>query len=91
MTNQEEWNEFRDNLLINAIERYRKTPEYEYIQKQREEIELMLHSSLTTDQEELVEECLFDISAMAERESEVAYRQGLKDGVWLLKKLGVLA
>lgn len=91
MTNREEWNEFRDNLLINAIESYRHTPEYEYIKKQREEIELMLHSNLTTDQEELVEECLFDIAAMAERESEVAYRQGLKDGVWLLKKLGVLA
>lgn len=28
---------------------------------------------------------------MAEREIEIVYHQGIKDGVWLLKELGMVA
>ena len=91
MTNHEEWNEFLDNLRTNAIGRYKETPEFEYIKKQQEEIDMMFRDNLTVDQKELVEECVFELLLIADRESEVVYRQGLRDCVWLLKNLGVLA
>ncbi len=91
MTNHEEWNEFLDNLLSNAVGKYQESTEYEYIKKQQEDIDMLFRDNLTVDQKELVEECMFEIGLIAERETEVVYKQGLKDCVWLLKLLGVLA
>jgi hypothetical protein len=91
MTNHEEWNEFLDNLRSHAIGKFRETPEYEYMKKQQEEIDMMFRDNLTVDQKELVEECVVDLLLISDRESDVVYRQGLKDCVWLLKNLGVLA
>ena len=91
MTNHEEWNEFLDNMLSNTIGKYKESTEYEYIKKQQEEIDMIFRDNLTVDQKELVEECMFEIGLVADRETEVVYKQGLKDCVWLLKLLGVLA
>lgn len=91
MTNHEEWNEFLDNLLSNALKTYKETTEYNYIKKQHEEIDRIFRDNLTVDQKKLVEECLFDIGLVAERETQVAYQRGLKDCVMILKNLGVLA
>lgn len=91
MSNYEEWDEFVNNLLSNAMQEYRKTKEYEYLQKQNDEIELLFRDNLTANQREMVEECLLDIYIAAENETEIFYKQGIKDCVWLLKNLGVLA
>lgn len=91
MSKNEEWNEFINNLLTNALEEYKEMMEYEYIKKQQEEIDLVFRDNLKADQKEHVEECIFDVGLVADRELEVVYRQGLKDCVWLLKNLGVLA
>lgn len=85
MNKKEEWSEFLNNLLSNALKAYKKATEYEYIKKQQAEIDMIFRDNLTVDQKELVEECLFDIGLVADRESEVVYRQGLKDCVWLLR------
>lgn len=90
MTNHKEWNEFLDNLRSNTIGRYKETPEYAYIKKQQEEIDMIFRDNLTVNQKETLEECLLDLCLIADRESEVVYRQGLRDCVWLLKNLGVL-
>ena len=91
MSKNEEWNEFLNNLLSNALEAYKKTTEYEYIKKQQAEIDMIFRDNLTVDQKELAEECILKIGLVADRESEIVYRQGMKDCVWLLKSLGVLA
>jgi len=91
MSHQEEWNEFLENLLTHAISEYKKTAEYKYIQKQQDRIDMIFRDNLTVDQKEMVEECLFESGLDAERQTEVIYRQGMKDCVWLLKSLGVLA
>lgn len=33
----------------------------------------------------------FELGLMAERGTEIAYHQGVKDGVWILKNLGLVA
>ena len=91
MTNKEEWNEFLDHLITNAIEEHKKSKEYEYRRERQNQIDEFLTTNLTSDQKGFVDEILFELGAVAERESEVVYRQGLKECVWLLKTLGVLA
>ena len=91
MTNQQEWSEFINHLCSHAVDGHRNSQEYEYIQQQREQIGEMLTTNLTLDQKEVVDEMLFDLGMIAERETEVVYRQGLSDCVLLLKNLGVLA
>lgn len=91
MSNHKEWNDFLGNLLSNALQKYKETNEYEYLQLHQKEIDMTLRDNLTVDQKEIVEDCLFDIGVAAERETEILYKQGMKDCVWLLKTLGVIA
>ena len=51
----------------------------------------MLTTNLTKEEKVMVEEVLFELGVAADHESESLYQQGLKDCVWLLKNLGVLA
>ena len=91
MTNQAEWNEFLDNLLSNAIAGHKSSKEYEYLKQRQEQIDESLATNLTADQKIFVEEILFELGLATARETEIVYQQGLKDCVWLLRNLGVLA
>lgn len=91
MSRSAEWNEFLDHLLSNAIKEHRESKEYEYQKQRQEQIADFLSTNFTVDQKSNVEEILFELAVAAERESELVYQQGLKDCVWLLKNLGVLA
>lgn len=91
MTTHEEWNEFVNNLITNAIAGHKETKEYKYQKQRQEQIDEFLSTNLTVDQKTWMEEILFELGLFSERETEVVYMQGMKDCVWLLKNLGVLA
>ena len=90
MTNNQEWNEFLNNLISNAIRAHKETKEGEYLSQRQAQIDEMLTTNLTEDEKFFVDEILFELGLAAERETEIVYHQGLKDCVWLLKNLGVL-
>ena len=91
MSNQEIWNEFLDNMRLQALNEYHSSHEYEY-QKQREkQIDELLETNLTGDEKYMVEEVFMEFSAAAGRENEIVYLKGMKDCVEILKNLGVLA
>ena len=91
MNNKQEWNEFLNNLLSNAIAEYKDSEEYKHIKQRKEHIDEMLTTNLTQDEKEFIEEILFELGLMVESEMEIAYHQGIKDGIWLLKNLGLVA
>ena len=91
MSNPEEWREFLRNLCSNAIAAHRNSNEYQYLRQQQEHIDEMLTTNLSADDRAFVEEVLFELGVIAERETEVVYQQGLRDCIWLLKNLGFLA
>ena len=91
MSKNEEWNEFLSNLLSCSLKNLQTTKEYEYQKQRREHIDEMQTTNLTKDEKDMVEEVLFEFGLAAEHETELLYQQGLKDCVWLLKNLGVLA
>ena len=91
MSNNQEWTEFLKNLLSNAIAEHKNSKEYEYLRRQQEQINELLTDGLAENDRNFVEDVLFDLGVIAEREIEIVYRQGIKDGIWLLRNLGVLA
>ena len=91
MTNPEQWNEFLDSLISNAMQTHHLSRECEYLKQRQAQIDEMLTTHFDDDQKIFVEEILFEFGLAAERETEIVYRQGLKDCVWLLKNLNVLS
>lgn len=91
MDKKEEWNEFLSNLLSCSLKHLQATKEYEYLKERREYIDKMLTTNLTGEEKDIVDEVLCEFGLAAEHESELLYQQGIKDCVWLLKNLGVLA
>ena len=90
MTKSEEWDEFLNNMISVGIDNYKKTTEYNYIKKQRKHIDDILRDNLTVDQKTMVEECIFELCVAKECESEMLYKQGMTDCVFILKCLGIL-
>lgn len=91
MNKNEECNEFLNTLLSCKLEKLQSTKEYVYRKQRRAQIDEILTDNLASEENDLVEEVLFELGLAAEHEAELLYKQGLKDCVWLLKNLGVLA
>ena len=90
MNFSEEWNSFIQTLVAHAINNYRNSNEYTYYRHREKDIDELLSNSLCEDEKEIVDQILYELSAAAERETEVVYRQGLCDGISMLRSLGAL-
>ena len=91
MTNKKELDNFFDALINNAEDEYKNTTEYEYFQKTENQIYNILKNNLTFDEQNFVEEIIFELGLENEHKTNLMYRQGIKDCVWLLKSIKVLA
>ena len=90
MTNQEQLNEFMENLFGNALEAYKKTKEYDFLQEKQEQFNERLAEKESANHD-FLENYAFEIGLDEERKNEFVYQQGMRDCVWLLKNVGVLA
>ena len=90
MNFSDEWETFTQALVARAVGNYRNSEEYTYYRHRTKDIDELLSNSLCEDEKELVDKILFELDAAADRETEVVYRQGLRDGVFILKSLGML-
>ena len=84
------WNELLESLSACAVRRYQTSAEYRYWKQRLEQIDEFLTTNLTADQKILVEEVLFEIGMAEERQQEILYKQGIMDGVWMLRQMGVV-
>ncbi len=91
MNFSKEWDAFTQTLVARAVGNYRSSEEYTYYRHRAKDIDELLTNSLCEDEKELVDEILFELDAAADRETEVIYRQGLRDGITILKILGAFA
>ena len=91
MTRHEEWNEFLTRLRLRYWEETKKTREYEYRKQREEELEGLLADNLGEQEKDLVDSVLWELGLAADRAGEDLYAQGMRDCVWMLKTLGVLA
>ena len=91
LNRNQELNEFLKNLISSSLDNLKATNEYTYRKQREAQIDEMLATNLTRSEKDMVDDVLFELGAAAEHETETLYLQGLKDCVWLLKSLGVLA
>ena len=91
MTRPEEWDEFLSRLRLRHWEEFKKTREYEDRKQREEELEGLLADNLSGVEKEMVDDVLWEQGLMAEREGADLYVQGIRDCVWMLKTIGVLA
>jgi hypothetical protein len=91
MSNHEEWSEFLGHLFNNALKDYRTTKEHEFLEEKREQLDAQVFEAYPEDKNPLLYSFAFETGPGAERKTEYIYRQGLKDCVFLLKELGILA
>lgn len=91
MTRPEEWDEFLLRLRLRHWEEFKKTREYEDRKQREEELERLLADNLSEAEKGMVDDVLWEQGMMAEREGADLYVQGMRDCVWMLKTIGVLA
>lgn len=82
---------FIEQLQENALKEYHASREYELRKIRQEHLDDMLSNELSADQRTFIEEILYEIISFYDREADLLYQQGLKDSVWMLKTLRVLA
>lgn len=84
------WEEFISEYCENQRSAYMKTE----AGRHRRATDLanyeLLENNLTHDQRVMVDDIMFDRCVALEKEGERLYQQGLKDGIWLVQKLGML-
>lgn len=91
MNRCEEWKFFIEQLQESALKEYHSTREYELRKMRQEYLDDMMSNELSSDQRTFIEEILYEIISFHDREADLLYQQGLKDSVWILRALGVLA
>ena len=91
MNRDEEWNEFLDNLLMSALKQRQDSREQECLKHRKAYIDEIIHNNVAPDLHADIEEILFELGLYEDRETEFGYKQGIKDCVFMLKNLGVIA
>ena len=91
MTRHEEWNEFIMRLRLRHLEELKQTREYEYRKRWEEELDALLADNLTEEDKDLADSVIWELGLAAEHEGADLYVQGIRDCVWMLKTIGVLA
>lgn len=86
----EVWNELLENLSACAVKKYQTSMEYSCWEQRLEQIRGYLTADLTDEQKMQVEEFLSEIIAAGECQQQILYKQGVMDGVWMLKQMGVV-
>lgn len=91
MDRTEAYQFFMEQLQESALEKYSTTQEADLRRARQEELEQVMENELTADQQPILEKILAEIISFHDQEADLLYRQGMRDCVWLLKSLGVLA
>lgn len=91
MSRNKDLDAFIEQLIESFQEEYKKTEEYAYQKKSKAKAEELLETQFNQSDKILIEEILFELLCYTDREANLLYKQGFKDGIWLLKNIGVLA
>ncbi len=87
---RQNWNEIIALSLEEERQQYAKTEAGQYRRKLDLQMHEMLETNLTHDQKNMVDEVMFARCVALEKDGERFYQKGMKDAIWLLKKLGVI-
>ena len=91
MTEQEIFDVFLDELLQRAVDDFHTTAQYALLAEKLERMHRDCDSMFAADEKEFAEECFSLLLDVAGHQERHLYQKGLRDGVTILKRLGVFA
>lgn len=91
MTDKEEFEFFVEQLLDNAVEEFKATGQYKLLREKLNRMDTDCETILNPGERGFVTECFELLLDVGGQEEHYVYRQGLLDGVKVLKWMGVLA
>lgn len=91
MTNKEEFNLFVEGLLARAVEEFKSTEQYGLLKDKLEKMDRDCEIMFTKEEQDFTVECFELLLSVDGQQEQYVYRKGLKDCVFILKSLGVLA
>lgn len=90
MTNEAEFQQFIEQLLERAVAEFKETEEYQLLKEQLAQMDRTCETMFTKEEKDFAEDCFALILSVDGQQEQYVYQQGLKDCIWLLKRLGVL-
>ena len=82
---------FIDELLNRAVEEFKSSDEYDLLREKLNVMERDCDTMLSKEDKDFATECFELILEVDAKEEQYVYRKGLRDCVFILKDLGVLA
>lgn len=87
----QEFELFVDELLSRAVEEFKSTEEYGLLKEKLDRMDCECDTMFRQDEKDFAIECFELLLEVDSQEEEYVYRKGLRDCVYILKNLGVLA
>ena len=87
----QEYDSFLIDLYDRACRAFRQTDVGRILHEQDQKMNDDIETNLSTREKEFTYSCLEQMLISSGKEAEFAYRQGLRDGIAILKRLGVFA
>jgi hypothetical protein len=91
MGNKEEFDFFIDQLLDNAVSDFKETEQHRLLREKLDRMDSDCETKLNIEERRFVTECFELLLETDGQQEHYVYRKGMKDCVFLLKELGVLA
>lgn len=89
MTRKESWDEYLDSMIDIVSAEFRHTKQYYCQQEKRSLLDDWIASRCPKEKREFFENCVVELELDAERRAKFYYRQGIRDGIRILRELGV--
>ncbi len=83
MTNEQIFKDFLDYLLENAAQ----SRQIKELEEQSKEADKILDDNFNKEQIKIINKCISMLDEVHDRQTEILYRQGIEDGIWILKTL----
>ncbi|WP_040198394.1 hypothetical protein [Candidatus Soleaferrea massiliensis] len=90
MSNKEKFDFMTEQMRDNAVRKFQATKQYHLLQDKLDQMHQDCEGMLTKGQQEFAYECFTLLSAVHGQQELYVYRQGLRDGIRMLKRLGML-
>lgn len=87
----QEFELFVDELLCRAVEEFKSTEEYGLLKEKLDRMDCECDTMFRQGEKDFAIECFELLLEVDSKEEEYVYRKGLRDCVYILKNLGVLA
>ena len=88
---EQQFEEFIELLMDKTYDDFLKTPQYALFVKMREELEKAIESLFAKNEQLLLDDLMSNLVLQICEQDRFFYRRGMRDGMQILKQIGLIA